>query len=120
MSYYLEPDSYIRDNVKVVLDLSNYATKEELDDATGVDTSDLGAQKDFIALKAEVGKLDINKLVNFPTSLSNLKAKVDALDVVKLKTVPIDLKKLSDVVDNEVIKNTKFSRLKNAKFNPDK
>ena len=28
MSYYPEPDSYIKDNVKVVLDLSNYATKK--------------------------------------------------------------------------------------------
>ena len=27
--------------MKVVLDLSNYATKKELDHATGVDTSDL-------------------------------------------------------------------------------
>ena len=28
MSYYQEPDSHIRDEVKVVLDLSNYATKK--------------------------------------------------------------------------------------------
>ena len=28
MSYYLEPDIHIRDKVKVVLDLSNYATKK--------------------------------------------------------------------------------------------
>ena len=28
MSYYPEPDSHIRDEVKVVLDLSNYATKK--------------------------------------------------------------------------------------------
>ena len=28
MSYYPEPDSYIRDKVKVVLELSNYATKK--------------------------------------------------------------------------------------------
>ena len=28
MSYSLEPDSHIRDKVKVVLDLSNYATKK--------------------------------------------------------------------------------------------
>ena len=28
MSYYPEPDSHIRDKVKVVLDLSNYVTKE--------------------------------------------------------------------------------------------
>ena len=66
-------------------------------------------KKDFIALKAEVDKLDIAKLVNIPTGLNNLKTKVDDLDVGKLKTVPIDLKKLSDVVKNEVVKNTKFS-----------
>ena len=28
MNYYPEPDSHIRDKVKVVLDLPNYATKE--------------------------------------------------------------------------------------------
>ena len=28
MSYYPEQDSHIRDEVKVVLDLSNYATKK--------------------------------------------------------------------------------------------
>ena len=28
MSYYPEPDSHIRDKVKVVLDLSNYVTKK--------------------------------------------------------------------------------------------
>ena len=53
-------------------------------------------KKDFIALKAEVGKLDLNKLANFPTSLNNLKTKVDDLDVGKSKTVPIDSKKLSE------------------------
>ena len=66
------------------MNLSNYATKKELDHATGVDTSDLAAKKDFIALKAEVDKCDINKLVNIPTSLNNLKEKVVDLDVGKL------------------------------------
>ena len=83
--------------------MSNYATKKELEHATGINTSDLAAKKDFIALKAEVDKLDINKLVNVPTSLNNLKIKVDDLDVGKLKTAPVELKKLSDVVGNEVI-----------------
>ena len=41
--------------------------------ATGVNTSDLAAKKDFIVLKAEVDKLDINKLVNIPTCMQNLK-----------------------------------------------
>ena len=60
-------------------------------------------------MKAEVDKLDINKLVNVKTSLNNLKTKVDDLDVGKLKTVPIDLKKLSDDVVDELVKNTKFN-----------
>ena len=109
MSYYPEPDNHVRDKVKVVLDLSNYATKKEWEHATDIDTSDLAAKKDFIALKAEVDKLDINELVNVPTSLNNLKKKVDDLDVGKLKTVPADLKKLTDAVDKDVVKNKKVN-----------
>ena len=99
--------------MKVILDLSNYATKKHLEHATDIDTSDLAAKKDFIALKAEVEKLDVNKLTNIRTSLNNLKTTVDDLDVGKLKTVPVDLKKLSDVdaVDDEVVKSTKFNTL---------
>ena len=40
ISYYPEPGSHIRDKFKVVLDLSNYATKQELEHPTSVDTSD--------------------------------------------------------------------------------
>ena len=65
MSHDPEPGSHIRDKVKVVLDLSKDATKKELDHATGVDASDLAAKKGFIALKAEVDKPDITKLINF-------------------------------------------------------
>ena len=65
MSYYLEPVSHIRDKVKVVLDLSNSTAKNQLEHATDIDTSDLAAKKDLIDLKAEVDKLDINKLVMF-------------------------------------------------------
>ena len=90
MTYYPEPGSRIRDKVKVALHLTNYATKKELDHATGVNTSDLASKKDFITLKAEADKLDINKLVNDPNILNNLKRKVDDLDVGKLKVVPIE------------------------------
>ena len=82
MSYYRESDSHTRDKVNVVLDLSNYATKKELKGTTGVDTSNLAAKTNFIALKAEVDKLDTNKLVNVPTSLNNLKTKVEDYQVV--------------------------------------
>ena len=43
--------------------------------------------------------------------MNNLKTKVDDLDIGKLKTVLAGLKKLSDVVDNKVVKNTKFNTL---------
>ena len=109
MSYYPEPDSHIKDKVKLVFDLSNSYTKKELDHATSVGTSNLPDEKDFIALKGEVDKLDIGKLVNVPTSLNNLKSKAD---LGELKTVPAHLKILNDVVDNEVVKNTNINTLK--------
>ena len=65
-----------------------------------------------MVLKAEVDKLDINKLVNAPISSNNLKTKVDDLDVAKLKIIVVDLKKLSDLVDNEVVKNIERLRQK--------
>ena len=58
----------------------------------------------FTALKAEVDKLDINGLVNVPTSLNNLKTKVHDLNIGKLKTVPIDSKQVSDVMSQKVVK----------------
>ena len=63
-------------------------------------------------MKAEFDKLDINKLTNVSTGLNNLKANVNDLDIGNLKTVPVDLKKLSDIVDNEIVQNTKFNALK--------
>ena len=53
---------------------------KNLEHALDVDTSDLAARKDFIVLKSEVGKLDIDKLVNVRISLNNLKTKVDDKD----------------------------------------
>ena len=67
----IQKQSHIRDKVKVVLGLPNYANKKELEHATVVDTSDLDDKKDLIAFKAEVDKLDISKLVNVPNSLNN-------------------------------------------------
>ena len=45
LSYYPGPDSHIRDKVKVVLKLTSYASKEELEHTTSVDTSNLAAKK---------------------------------------------------------------------------
>ena len=92
----------------------NYATKADLKNATGVDTSKFAKKVDLANLKSNLDKLDINKLKNVPTDLSNLKSKVDKLDVDKLIPVPVDLNKLSDIVENHVVKTDVYNaKIKN-------
>ena len=91
-------------NVKVELDLPNYATEADSKSATGVDTFDSAKKTDLVNLKFDVNILDTDKLKNVPSNLSNLKSKIDKLDVAKLVCAPIDLSKLSDVVKNDVVK----------------
>ena len=72
----------LSNNVKV--NLSNYATKVNLKDATGIDTSNFALKSNLATLKTEVDKLDIDKLLPVLVDLSKLS------DVVKM----ILLKKL--------------------------
>ena len=51
--------------IEFELDLSNYATKSDLKNATGVDTSDFTKITDIASLKSDIDKLNINKLENF-------------------------------------------------------
>ena len=88
--YFPKPKSFI-ENIKVTVDLSNYAIKVDIKNITHVDTS-------HFALK---------------TNLANLKTEVDKIDIDKLKTVPVDLSKLSNVVKNEVIKKDEYNKLVN-------
>ena len=69
--------------------MSNYATKSDLKNATEIDTSKLAAKSDLASLKAEVDKIDVDKL----------------------KTVFVDLSKLSNVVNNDVVKKTVYDQL---------
>ena len=98
--HFPEPKSF-GGKVKIELDLSNYATKADLKNATGVDTSKFAKKVDLASLKSNVDQLDIDKLKNVPSNLKNLKSKADQLDVDKLVPVPVDLSKLSDVVKND-------------------
>ena len=68
--------------VKVELDLSNYATKAELQNTTGVDTSKFAKKVDLASLQSEVDRLDVDKFV----------------------PVPVDLSKLSNVAKNDAVK----------------
>ena len=90
-------------NVKLQLDLSKYATKADLKNGTGVDTSSFAKKTVLPNLKSYVGKLDIDELKNVPSHLNNLKSKVDKLDIGKLETTPVDLSKLSNIVKSGVV-----------------
>ena len=94
--YFPKPYKTFRGNINVKVDLSYYATKLDLKNATGIDTFKL-------ALKSNV---------------ASLKAETDQIDIDKLKTVPVDLSKLNNLVNNEVIKKTVYDKLV-AKINID-
>ena len=96
--------------------MSNYATKTDLKNAAGIDTSSFTKKVDLAGLKSNVDKLDIDKLKNVPTNLRNLKSKAHTLDVDRILPAPVDLKKLSDVVKNDVVKKDVYTaKMKNIK-----
>ena len=72
--------------MKIGLDLSNYVTKENLKNATDVDTSKFPRKVNLTNLKSEADKQDFDKLEKVPTSSNSLKSKLDELDIGKLKT----------------------------------
>ena len=104
MSEYFPEQKCLGGKMKVELDLSNFATKADLKNATGVDTLKFHKKVDLDSLKSNVDKLDIGEQKNVPTNLSNLKSKEDKLDVDKLVLFPVDLGNLGDVAKNAVVK----------------
>ena len=106
--YFPEPKS-LGGRVKVELDLSNYVTKAELKNATGVDTSKFAKKVDLANLKSNADELDVDKFKNVPANLSSLAIKVDKLHVDKLVPVPIELSKINDALKNDVLKNDVYN-----------
>ena len=83
MSYY-PPYKSSSNNIKVELDLTNYATKTDVNNITHVDTSSFASKTNLAALKTEVEKIDID-------------------------TAPTDLAKLTNAVENDLVKKTVFN-----------
>ena len=54
----------------------NYATKADLKNTTGIDTSDFAKKTDLANSKSDMDKLDIDKLKNISSNLINLESKV--------------------------------------------
>ena len=87
MSSHYFPPYGSTNNIKVELDLANYATKDDVKNITHVDVSSYTTKTNLVALKSEADKIDTDKL----------------------KTVPTDLSKLSNVVKNDVVKKTDYN-----------
>ena len=90
--------------MKIKLDLSHYAMKAYLNNATGVNTTKFAKKIDLANLNSDADKLDIEKLKNGPTNLNNLKNNLDKLGADKSVPVPVDLSKLSDVLKMMLLK----------------
>ena len=86
MSYY-PPYKSSSNNVKVELDLTNYATKNDLKNITHVDVSSFASKTNLAASKSEVDKIDVDKL----------------------KTAPVDLAKLTNAIENDLVKKTVYN-----------
>ena len=84
MSTYYPPYKSSSQNIKVELDLANYATKDDVKNITHVDVSSFASKTNLAALKTEVDKIDVDKL----------------------KETPADLAKLSNIVNNDVVEKT--------------
>ena len=61
--YFPKPFKSFGENIKVKVDLSNYATKTDLKNARHVDTSSFVLKTNLPTIKTEVNKLDIDKLL---------------------------------------------------------
>ena len=96
MSQYYPPYRSSRNNIKVEVDLANYATKTDLNNITHVDVSSFACKTNLAALKTEVDKIDADKL----------------------KTTPADLAKLTNAIEHDVKKtdyNTKVTSIEAQK-----
>ena len=87
MSQHYPPYRSTNNNIKVELDLANYATKTDLNNITHVDVSSFASKTNLAALKTEVDKIDADKL----------------------KTGPTDLAKLTNAIENDVVKKADYN-----------
>ena len=87
--YFPKPYKPLGGDINVKVDLSNYATKTDLKNASHVDVSSFALKSNLASLKTEVNKIDAEKV----------------------KTVPVDIAKLSNVVRNDVVRKTEYNKL---------
>ena len=70
--YFPKPYVAFSGDIKVTVDLSDYATRADIKNISHIDTLSFALKTNLANLKTEVDKLDIDKLVPVPTDLSKL------------------------------------------------
>ena len=65
--YFPKPYEPFGGYINVTIDLSNYATKDDIKNITHVDTSSFALKTNLANLKSEFDKLDADKLKPIPT-----------------------------------------------------
>ena len=132
MTQYYPPYRSSSNNIRVKLDLVNYATKTDLKNITHVDVSSFAGKTNLVALKTEVDKIDADKLKTTPTDLAkltnaieydynaNYNTKVTSIEAqiagLTKNTVDnlADITKLKPIDTNSFVTRTKFSADTNA------
>ena len=87
--YFPKPYEPFVGDMNVKVDLSNYATKADIENISHVDSSSFALKTNLASLKTEVDKLEIDKLV----------------------PIPVDLSKVSDAVKNDVLEKDVYDKL---------
>ena len=68
--YFPKPYQPFGGDINVEIDLSNYATKADIENISQVDTSSFALKTNLANLKTEVDELDIDKSAPVPVDLS--------------------------------------------------
>ena len=134
MSQYYPPYRSSSNNIKVELDLANYAIKKDLKNITHVDVSIFASKTNLAALKTEVHKIDADKLkatsadlakstntiehdvvkkTDYNTKVTSIEAQIAGLTKNTVDNLA-DIAKLETIDTNSFVTRTKFSADTNA------
>ena len=94
-------------NINAKVDLSNYATKTDIQNIWHANPSNIVPKTNLASLKTEVDKLDIDKLVPVPVDLSKLSGAAKS-DVVRKTAYDKLVAKVNNIDTSEFILKTKY------------
>ena len=107
MITYYPPYKSSSNNIKVELDLANYATKTDLKNITDVDVSSYASKTNLAALKSEV-KNDVVKKTDYNTKVTSIENQIAGITKNTIDNLA-DITKLKAVDTNSFVLKTKLA-----------